>query len=516
MVLQRNSPDTNVWGWATDPNTLVTIKFNGQQFTTVPNNITGLWKVTLGAMGIGGPYTLTASTNTSNFTTSLSDILVGEVYLCSGQSNMEFSVSSAFNASVEIAAADQYTDKPIRIQTFNGHGAATPQTGGSGTWSHVSHMTIPRFSAVCWFGGRDLFDDLGGDVPVGLISSDVGGTGVEYWSPAAAIAECKQTPPSPSDSTLYNGFIAPFTVGPMALRAVVWYQGESNTCPQSGTRPCGREYYSCQFAAMIRGWRRAFRRPLLPFVFVLLAPDQKANAVADIRMAQLHALRQPNTAVVNAMDDGDCTPSYCAVHVRDKQLIGQRLHEVLIGLLDKQNETTPHWPGLTPLATEWTNTSDCEQRNFTHGVTISFIDVGSGLEVVRDGRQGVCGGHTGLGQPLATSATSISTLQVCNCTFCGYPVPACLCRGLEIQVNASLWIAATAPSVSSDGLRVTVCANYPEGIHHPATGVRYGMSDWPIVTLYSKQGHPAAPFEFPVGAPVGPGPRPAGEARTVL
>eukprot|EP01047_Picozoa_sp_COSAG01_P076333 COSAG01_NODE_13365_length_1595_cov_2.017380_1_plen_188_part_10 len=172
---------------------------------------------------------------------------------------MDFQVQESFNGTTtELAKADTYSAKPLRILKFQGHKSRSPveQSGFHGSWTAVNRQTIAAFSAVCWFGGRDTFDALGGAVPMGLIESDVGGTGVEFWSPAAAIAECSQaTPstkgPSGNDASLYNGWIYPFAVGPMSLTSLVWYQGESNTCPQSGGRPCGGTYYRCQFPAMI-------------------------------------------------------------------------------------------------------------------------------------------------------------------------------------------------------------------------------------------------------------------------
>lgn len=332
-------------------------------------------------------------------TITLSRVLVGDIFLCSGQSNMEFTTSSAFNSTEEEAKADAYTSKPIRVFQYKGHKSGTPvqQGGRQSPWAPASANSVKGFSAVCWFGGRDTFDALGGDIPIGVIESDVGGTGVEFWSPAAAIAECNQSTPStngPSgnDASLYNGWIAPFTVGPMALKSLVWYQGESNTCPQQGSRPCGGIYYACQYASMIKHWRLAFGNASMPFATVLLAPDQKANAVADIRWGQLQAVNKTETALVNAMDDGDCTPQYCAVHVRDKQLIGQRLSAVLLGL-NYKGGVDAYKPAQTPVATAWVP-GMCPKG---HGATVTFSSVGSGLQVLTSptaGRQVVCGGNT--------------------------------------------------------------------------------------------------------------------------
>ena len=508
MVLQRDQPAA-LWGWTAKVSDTITVSFNGKQYhtqsassSTAPGG--ALWTITLEATpasAVGLAINITCGACPGNGATlSLQDILVGDVHLCSGQSNMDFTVQQSFNGTTtEPAKADAYADKPIRILKFQGQHSRHPveQSDFRGSWSAVNRGTIAAFSAVCWFGGRDTFDALGGAVPVGLIESDVGGTGVEFWSPSAAIAECSQATPSTkgpngeSDSTLYNGWIAPFTVGPMALKSLIWYQGESNTCPQGGGRPCGGTYYACQFAAMIRHWRLAFGNDTLPFSFVLLAPDQKENAVADIRYGQLGALSNlSNTAVVNAMDDGDCTPQYCAVHVRDKQLIGARLSAVLLGLLYRGG-IGAYAPAQTPLVSNWTASST--------GLTVHFKQVGSGLQIVTRGRQVVCGGNTTKWQPSDGHVISGGT-NWWPINAPGRPGPS-LCAGFEMQTKAggAEWLPAR-PSVRRDGSSLQFVG--PSGT--AVTAVRYAQSDWPLVTLYTKEGQPAAPFQLPEEHFVGP------------
>ena len=406
---------------------------------------------------------------------------------------MDFQTQSSFNSSAELARANTYTSKPIRLLHFHGRKSSRPteRPGAQGAgWSTVSSSSVATFSAVCWFGGRDTLDYLDSKIPIGLIETNVGGTGVEFWSPEDSIAECSQvTPstkgPSGNDASLYNGWIYPFTVGPMALSSLIWYQGESNTCPQSDGRPCGGTYYACQFRSMIKHWKAAFGNASLPFAFVLLAPDQKQNAVADIRWAQLTALNISHTAVVNAIDDGDCTPQYCAVHVRDKQLIGQRLKDVLLGLVYHGMDV--YMPAQTPFASSWA-LSTCKG----HGATVRFEHVGSGLVLLQkptDGRQVVCGGNTTKWSPSDGHVVSGGTNW--------WPVNASLCAGFEVQVGG-IWSAAS-PTVGVDGSSLVFC-----GSASPIKGVRYAQSDWPLVTLYSKQGQPAAPFSMPHENFVGP------------
>lgn len=241
MVIQRDKPAA-IWGWTARTGDSVTVSFRGEHYHTQSasssSSLAGaLWKVTLpatpaSATGLTINITCDACSGGAS-AVSLQDVLVGDVHLCSGQSNMDFQVQSSFNGTTsELAKADTYANRPIRILKFQGQSNSHPveQPSFRGSWSAVNRGTIAAFSAVCWFGGRDTFDSLGRTVPMGLIESDVGGTGVEFWSPAEAIAECSQvTPstkgPSGNDASLYNGWIAPFTVGPMALTSINWYQG---------------------------------------------------------------------------------------------------------------------------------------------------------------------------------------------------------------------------------------------------------------------------------------------------
>ncbi|MCU0785423.1 MAG: hypothetical protein MUF81_15505, partial [Verrucomicrobia bacterium] len=182
-----------VWGTARDGEK-VTVKFQGQEVSTVAKD--GRWKVKLKPLKVGGPFTLTiAGDNTITFT----NVLVGEVWLCSGQSNMGFSLSGAENAAEAIAAA---RDPQLRLFTVPREPAESPKTDLAGSWTESAPDTAAHFSAVAWFFGRDLRRSR--QVPVGLINSSVGGTPAEAWTSRAALAadpELKQLlAPSPPDS----------------------------------------------------------------------------------------------------------------------------------------------------------------------------------------------------------------------------------------------------------------------------------------------------------------------------
>jgi hypothetical protein len=189
-----------IWGFGNPGDTLTT-SFNGKILhTTVGQD--NVWRQKLGATPAGGPYSLSVSAPDSS-TLGLSDVLFGDVFLCGGQSNMQFTVLSGFNASAEIAAAEAYPN--IRVMTV-GQGSTSytplPQLAsiafpwapagsaliGSGNWT--------SFSAVCWFFGRNVFEGLGGSVPIGLISNNWGGTRVQAWQPPSSLAACNSNHPS--------------------------------------------------------------------------------------------------------------------------------------------------------------------------------------------------------------------------------------------------------------------------------------------------------------------------------
>jgi sialate O-acetylesterase len=181
---------------------------------------------------------------------------------------MQFAMPKIENATQEIQMANNYPT--IRFFTFGQNTSSKAPLNDLQTirqkWCVASNTTIAGgsgfsyFSAVCWIFGRTIFDKLGGKVPLGLVSSNWGGTPVEHWSPPDSFASCGRTD---TDSTLYNAMIHPFVVGPMALTGFAWYQGEANT--RNATTA---SMYSCLFPAMISGWRKAFNSPTAYFGYV--------------------------------------------------------------------------------------------------------------------------------------------------------------------------------------------------------------------------------------------------------
>lgn len=235
QVLQRDAP-AELWGW-TKPAGVVTVTFNGVNYTSAPAGADGRWLVMLPAMpatASGEPGYNISVVDASGSTAWLNRTLFGDVYWCSGQSNLSGGntpVSYAYNASAEIAAAALYTW--VRVFTVGTYGSGSPvplpQLGYSPRipWSVASPSSVAGFSATCWFAGRGIADALGSSVPLGLVESAWGGTSIQAWTPPGVVAKCGDYPPYPggwptATASLYNAMTVPFTG--MKITAIVWYQ----------------------------------------------------------------------------------------------------------------------------------------------------------------------------------------------------------------------------------------------------------------------------------------------------
>lgn len=360
MVMQQDKT-LPVWGTAA-PGEPVRVTLDKQAAKTVTKP-DGRWQVKMKPMKTGGPYTLTITGPKNSIT--LEDVLIGEVWICSGQSNMEWPLRAANDADAEIAAAN-YPE--IRLFVVNKNVAVDPQTACVGEWKVCAPDTVPDFSAVGYFFGRMLNQEL--KRPVGMIESAWGGTPAESWtslptlqaSPEllpivenfAAIekaypeakakfdtdleawkvaAEQAKTqgqpePAKPSEpmspnhpyrpASLYNGMIYP--LAPYALRGAIWYQGESNASRA--------KQYQTLFPAMINDWRNLWGQGPFPFYFVQLAnymerkdAPQPESEWAALREAQTLTLKQKNTGMAVTIDIGEAAD----IHPRNKQDVGKRL-----------------------------------------------------------------------------------------------------------------------------------------------------------------------------------------------
>jgi sialate O-acetylesterase len=282
----------------------------------------GRWRVELPAQKAGGPYTLTIR---GKNTVTVNDVLVGEVWVCSGQSNMEWPVRFAAEAKQTIESANH---PRLRLFTVPHRIRDTPMRGVKGKWAECSPTTVAGFSAVAYHFGRHLQEALA--VPVGLIQTAWGGTVAEAWTSREALQanpelhrllpqEEDVEPGNPNQGTvLFNGMVAPLI--PYAIKGAIWYQGEANV---------GRAWqYRTLFPVMIKSWRDAWGQGDFPFLFVQLAPFlpirqlPSESAWAELRDAQLHTSRTvPNTAMAVITDLGDPND----IHPKQKEPVGARL-----------------------------------------------------------------------------------------------------------------------------------------------------------------------------------------------
>lgn len=315
MVLQRQS-EVIIWGWAS-PLEAVTVvgSWDGKAVRDTADNNAN-WQVTVQTPAAGGPHTLTVM---GDNTIVLEDIMIGEVWLCSGQSNMEWSAAAGIDSAP--ASVLNAENPSIRLFQVAKRAAAAPQLDAGGTWEPCSPSTMRSFSAVAYFFGQRLYEELG--IPIGLIHSSWGGTPAEAWMPPVAVAADQafanaaarrgQLPWCPVEpGSAYHAMIAPLI--PYQLAGFIWYQGETNT-----TDP---ELYEQLFPAMIESWREQWKQQL-PFYYVQIAPYEYNEAEIGVRLreSQRHSLRTPKTGMVVISDIGNIDD----IHPRNKKDVGRRL-----------------------------------------------------------------------------------------------------------------------------------------------------------------------------------------------
>jgi len=314
MVLQRNST-AKIWGWSDLAEQTIEIKvsWNNETYKTKSNRLSR-WEVQVPTPKAGGPYEIIL-----NNSKKINDVLIGEVWVCSGQSNMEWTALSGIdNAEQAIQAADT---NQIRFFNVPRMEAANPQTYCGGTWSLSTKKTMPSFSAVAYFFGKELQENL--DIPIGLIHSSWGGSSAENWTPKTVIdADAKFSdwentfernayrPIEPS--VLYNAMIYPLI--PFDIAGVIWYQGETNTA-----NPL---VYRRLFPAMIKSWRKAWNKDF-PFYYVQIAPYRydKPLVGALVQEAQLMSMSTNKVGMVVTNDIGNVND----IHPQNKLEVGKRL-----------------------------------------------------------------------------------------------------------------------------------------------------------------------------------------------
>jgi len=323
MVLQRNKP-LLIWGWASTGEQ-VTVKFGGQAKEAV-TDASGHWQVTLDPLVASEqPRDMTIS---GSDTITLKNILVGEVWLCSGQSNMEYTMSKdhkwAALAKRKPTVDELEAAKNPNIRLFLVKRKFMNPDAGHRGWDMAQDSALRSFSAVGYFFARELYKEL--HVPIGMISAAISGSRIEPWIPSEAFSllhpfEGKDTLKRMEGSgRFYAEMIQP--VSPYTLSGFLWYQGETN-CFLAETIQ-----YTYKMRLLMDSWRKAWMNPTLPFYYVQIAPFRYSGSTGTeetlpkFREAQALMLKLPNTgmAVITDLVDslGDIHPPY-------KAEVGRRL-----------------------------------------------------------------------------------------------------------------------------------------------------------------------------------------------
>ena len=433
MVLQRDM-NTPVWGWAAPGEAItVTIAEQTKKVTAAPN---GDWSVRLDPVQAGGPYTLTVKgKNTLKF----DNVLFGDVWICSGQSNMGFRLRSANNAEKEIAAANF---PKIRLMTVNCVSKAVPQKDVSVVpWAECSPQNAGSFSAVGYFFGRKLYQEL--NIPIGLINNSWGGATCEAYIEKERLAEIpeflpvldqqriEKQKPQYKAAHLYNAMVLPLV--PYGIKGAIWYQGESNA---------GRAWqHGMLFPVMIQNWREIWGQGDFPFYFVQLAnfmavkEEPGESDWAELRETQSKTLSLRNTGEAVIIDIGEAKD----IHPKNKQDVGSRLAAMALAK-DYGKKVVWSGPRFQSLAINGNK------------AILSFDFVCSGLEARSlDGKKDVA------------------------------------LKGFAIAGKDRKWYWADA---KIDGDKVVVSS---AKVANPVA-VRYAWANNPVCNLYNKEGFPASPF----------------------
>jgi sialate O-acetylesterase len=465
MVLQEGA-SVPIWGWGRDGD-IVTVRFQNQAVLTRVKD--GKWLVRLGGLKPGKPETLTITGggSASGDSIELTNVLVGEVWLASGQSNMEFPLKKSFAAEVDIATSANPMIHLLKVPRAR---TDSPTNDIGASWTECNPYTAANFSAVEYYFARDLQKAL--HVPIGVIESDWGGTPAEVWmqseflqanpryrtevfgewivaedkyerSLATFIKEKSEAKERGMEFTnamprrpwepgeLYNGMIAP--LAGYAIRGVLWYQGEAN----AGSAEEAWQYHTL-FPDLIRNWRTFWGEGDFPFLLVQLAPfhaiqlQPSESSWASVREAQLEATEiLPNVGMAVITDVGNQTD----IHPTQKQPVGARLALAALGIAYHQ-------------AIAYSGPVYKQAKIEDDQIVLTFDHVDGGLE--------------------ARGGGDLTGFAICG------------------PDGKFVWANAVIKGLD----KVLV---YSSEVAHPIA-VRYGWASYPVVNLCNKAGLPASPF----------------------
>jgi sialate O-acetylesterase len=467
MVLQQKSK-AKIWGTA-NKGEQVSVTFRRVEGGAVSEQTVGgsadndgRWAFTIDTGEAGGPFELTIK---GNNTITYKNVLVGEVWICSGQSNMEWKVRSCDKSDKEYATSAP-ANPMLRIFNVTKNPQTKPQTeikepskkeANYGKWIEADPKTVGDFTAAGYFFGRNLQEMR--KVPVGLIDNSWGGTRIETWMSKEALgaAEVKEEIRKfdhNSYSALYNGMLHPLL--PYKVKGAIWYQGESNT---------GNAYeYRKLHPTMIETWRAEFKNPDLAFYFVQLAPFTAVKKApgdsnwAELREAQTMTLKLKNTGMAVITDYG-CEYD---IHPTPKRPVGERL--ALAARAQTYGEKIVYSGPMYKSA------------KFADGkAVLSFDHIGGGLDteslvptLERKNKEGKSQGFAWRrGKEGAANEPPLVGFTICGKD--------------SVFHNAKAEIVGNTVVVSSDKVA-------------EPTAVRYGWANHPICNLYNREGLPASPF----------------------
>jgi len=431
----------------------------------------GIWQIPLEPVAASMDYVYSVEVANVDAGTSVvfTNVLFGDVWLCSGQSNMEMTMPMSYNADAEIEDSVNYPNIRVFSVQRNPQDAPVTNVGfRSGVaWASASPASLrggdyDYFSAACYFFGRELQRVL--NIPIGLVSSAYGGTIVEAWSSPDALAKCNATlgtarhrllaaedtkgmpeawldeprgaTAGPNDpSALWNGMIYPFIN--VTFRGATWYQGESNADDP--------EAYACLFPAMIEDWRVKMQQPDFGFYFVQLAPYQGGHLLADLRQVQTDS-EGPLQRMAVAIDLWDPSSPYGEIHPRGKAPVGVRL-------------------ALQALATTYGRNIDAAGPIASEAVLGTN---GRSIEVVLTSRH--------------PSQYKLTAIYDCTLDCAG---------AFHVANSVGVWINALSAEIV--GNRVIVV---PDPTVDVPTGVRFEWMDIPLCTIYDERGLPIRPFSL--------------------
>ena len=336
MVLQRNS-EVKIWGWANPKEEIKLVSsWNNQEYKVVANN-QAQWELKIKTPEAGGPFTISIKGYNEVI---LKNILIGEVWVCAGQSNMEMSASWGIDDGEE--EVKNAANPNIRFFTVSKSTALNPQNNVLGNWTESTPETMKNFSAIGYFFAKRLREDLK-NVPIGLISSNWGGTPAEIWMPeevvnndlvllenAKKLNEQEYGPRQPGRA--YNAMIYPITG--FKIAGTLWYQGESNV---------GSLVYDKTLSALIKSWRKVWNDEF-PFYFVQIAPYKTGSnnfSNVTVRNSQRKILNEvQKTGMVLTSDISDTID----IHPKNKKSVGIRLANLALADVYQTNKNLVNGP----------------------------------------------------------------------------------------------------------------------------------------------------------------------------